>query len=282
MKRVIHFILCAGVTSALAAAEAAAQVSRVPSGLSVGFDVFVTRPLPNGVAREPFDSIGRFRAGPGTSLVIGYGGSALGVALRAEMAGLEIGEPFERGGIPMGRRSALQQAYGLTVDWRPPLGPWGVRPEILAGVFQSHLGEVSVPLRQLPAYARDSAAGSDSALVGLGLRGTAIRIGVAAERTITLLEGEASLRAEITLDQVAFGTLRVGERTVGLPRRARADIPRIAIGLRWRPLARQRDDVPADPTLPAGGSQSARAIAMRPDPPGAHPPTSRESAPRSP
>lgn len=226
----------------LAAAPAAAQgpsASPVPSGAGYGMGLVLTRPLLDARTREPFEQVGRFRAGPGMALWLRFDGVALGASATAEAAGLDIGPEIVRDGISMGRQAAVYAAFAALAHWRPARArAVGWRPEVFAGPVLTSLGEVAVRMDQLPPYARDSAAGAeDTTALATGIRGRGVRLGVALERTWagSGLWDNVSIRAELGADRIWIGEMEHGGRRVRLPRHGTATFPRLVVGLTWRP-----------------------------------------------
>lgn len=246
--------------------------------------VVLTRPLLDGQAQEPFQGIGRFRAGPGMALWLGFDGHTLGASATAEAAGLDVGPEIVRNGISMGRQASLYAAVPALAHWRPArAGIAGWRPEVFAGPVLTSLGEVAVRMDQLPVYARDSAAGAeDTTALSTGIRGRGVRLGVALERTWagSGLWDDVSIRAELTADRAWIGEMEHGGRRVRLPRPGTATFPRLVVGLAWRPSPgrppaqdAERGDAVGAPRwgsgwerLPAPGSQDINSRSGRPAP----------------
>ena len=247
----------------LAGAPAAAQ--RAPSGAAYGMGLVLTRPLLDARAQEPFEQVGRFRAGPGMALWLRFDGGAWGASAAAEAAGLDVGPEILRDGISMGRQAAVYAAFAGLAHWRPArAGAAGWRPEVFAGPVLTSLGEVAVRMAQLPPYARDSTAGAeDTTAVPTGIRGRGVRLGVALERTWAGagLPGDVSLRAEVAADRLRMGEMEHGGRRVPLPRAGTATFPRLVVGLTWRPTpgsAPRRDRVPGAAAGPAPRNRRGR------------------------
>lgn len=226
----------------LLAAPAGAQSPSGPavsSGVGFGMGVVLTRPLLGARAQEPFQGVGRFRAGPGMALWLRFDGHTLGASATAEAAGLDVGPEIVRNGITTGRQASLYAAVAALAHWRPArAGIAGWRPEVFAGPVLTSLGEVAVRMDQLPPYARDSAAGAeDTTALSTGIRGRGVRLGVALERTWagSGLWDDVSIRAELTADRVWIGEIEHGARRVRLPRPGTATFPRLVVGLAWRP-----------------------------------------------
>ncbi|HEX6042597.1 hypothetical protein [Longimicrobium sp.] len=216
-----------------------------PSGLGLGMGVVVTRPFLNAPGREPFQGVGRFRAGPGMAVWLRFDRQSFGASVGAEAAGLDIGPEIVRDGIRMGREASVYASVHGSAHWRPALRMAGWRPELHVGGVGTSLGQVMARPDQLPGYARDSAGGpADSVARPLSLRGRGVRFGFAAERTwgSAGLPGDASVRIEVSTDAVWFRTLEAGNRTVRLPRTASGNLPRLMLGLQWRPNAPEAPD----------------------------------------
>jgi hypothetical protein len=225
-----------------------------PSGLGMGMGMVVTRPFLDAPAREPFQEVGRFRAGPGMAVWLRFDRQSFGASVGAEAAGLDIGPEIVRDGIRMGRQASVYASVHGSAHWRPALRMAGWRPELHVGGVGTSLGEVMARPDQLPGYARDSAGGAaDSVARPVSLRGRGIRFGFAAERTWggAGLPGDASVRIEVSTDAVWFRTLETGSRTVRLPRTAAGNLPRLMVGLQWRPNV---PEVPDGSTSRAGPS----------------------------
>lgn len=243
----------------------------------------LTRPLLDARAQEPFEQVGRFRAGPGMALWLRFDGRALGASATAEAAGIDLGPEIVRDGISMGRQAAVYAAFAALAHWRPArAAAAGWRPEAFAGPVLTSLGEVAVRMDQLPPYARDSTAGADdTTAVPTGIRGRGVRLGVALERTWagSGLWDNVSIRAELTADRIWISEMEHAGRRVRLPRAATATFPRLVVGLTWRTSpgsAPGRDAVPgpAAGPVPRGGrgrtretgSQEASGRSVRPAP----------------
>ena len=245
------------------AAPAAAQgpSAPVPSGVGYGMGVVLTQPLPDRRAQEPFDPVGRLRAGPGMALWLRFDGRALGVSATAEAAGLDIGPELVRNGISMGRQASLYTAVAALAHWRPAgTRAAGWRPELFAGPVLTRLGEVAVRTDQLPPYARDSAAGAeDTTALPTGIRGRGVRLGVAVERTWAGAgpADDVSIRAELAVDRVWISEMEHGGRRVRLPSPGTVTFPRLVVGVAWRPSpggTPGRGTVPRPAAAPAPGS----------------------------
>lgn len=204
------------------------------AGFRLTYGTSIAKPVPNSRARAPFAAIGEFRAGPGIQIGVGYGMRRWEVAATADLAGLDVGEPFERDGIAMGRRTSILWAFGREARWSPP--GWEVRgwePWIGAGYVRSALGNVSVRPDQLPeplqGLARTAEPGNGAHPAGIA--GAGIRTGVGAERA---LAPSLALRLHLAGDYLRYRRFIFGADDFAWEG-GTGWVPRLSAALRWAP-----------------------------------------------
>lgn len=241
--RVAYAVAQAGLWTLLAllgAQSLAAQDSEPPAvedrlrGFRLTYGVSLAKPFLDQRAQGPFAAIGEFRAGPGIQIGVGYGLHRWEVAATADFAGLDVGEPFERDGIAMGRRTSILRAFGVEARWSPPGSEMrGWRPWVGGGYVRSALDNVLVRRDQLPASLRDSPRTVEAAneTEPAGIAGSGIRAGVGAERDLT---PSLALRLHVAGDYVRYHRFiyGVGDFTWD---GGTGWIPRLSAALRWAP-----------------------------------------------
>lgn len=203
-------------------------------GFRLTYGVSLAKPFLDRRAQAPFAAIGEFRAGPGIQIGAGYRMRRWEVAATADFAGLDVGEPFERGGISMGRRTSILHALGIEARWSPP--GWemrGWRPWVGGGYVRSALGNVTVRPDQLPAFLQDSARTVEAAneTEPAGIAGSGIRAGVGAERNFT---PSLALRLHLAGDYLRYRRFIHGGHGVVWDG-GTGWIPRLSATLRWAP-----------------------------------------------
>lgn len=203
------------------------------SGIRVTYGPSMTRPFLDPRAHAPFAAIGEFRPAPGLRAGVGYAIGEWEAAATADFAGPELGEPFERDGISMGRHTSILRALGAEVRWFP--AGWEVRrwrAWVSAGYVRSALDNVSVRTDQLPDALReltDSAAGGETRPAGIG--GSGVRVSAGLERD---LSPTLALRLAAASDHLRYRGFTYGGRDF-VWEGGRGWVPRFAVLLRWAP-----------------------------------------------
>jgi hypothetical protein len=119
----------AGLPAAVGVALLAGVATSNPlaaQGIRLDLTAFVVRPNLDTRSGEVFARLGRFRAGIGADLGVGYDVRQFGATLSGGFAGVEIGAPVTRDGIDMGRESGIYRSIALLGHWRPRrrIGRW--------------------------------------------------------------------------------------------------------------------------------------------------------------
>ena len=204
------------------------------AGFRLTYGASLAKPFLDRRAHAPFAAVGEFRAGPGIRIGVGYGMRRWEVAATADLAGLDVGEPFERDGIAMGRRTSILRALGVEGHWNPP--GWAVRgwrPWVGGGYVWSALDNVSVRPDHLPESLRDSAraveAGNQARPAGIA--GSGIRAGVGAERDFS---PSLALRLHLASDYVRYRRFTYGGGDLAWEG-GTGWVPRLSVTLRWAP-----------------------------------------------
>lgn len=208
------------------------------------YGVFLTKPYLDARSGAPFEEVGAFRAGPGTTIGIGYDRGRVGATVAFELAGLEVGEPRERDGIGMGREMALAGSFTLLGHWRLTRGLRNWQPVLSAGYARQWVGEVELaPDQMADALRHPGASGQpDSTRHSVGVAGQGARLGFGLERS---LASGLALLVEGTGDLIMFGrntldhleTAIQEDHTISLEPGVGFS-PRVALILRWTPRAR--------------------------------------------
>ena len=234
----------AAVTSALALAASGAARAQEPAeppdslragaGFRLTYGATLAVPYLDEEAHAPFAELGDFRPGLGIQVGAGYRVGDLELMGTVDFAGLDVGEPFERDGIPMGRRTSILRAFGLTLWWEPPrLEISGWRGRFGVGYVGGSVDNASVPPDSLPAeleeFARTVEPVRETQPVGVGGRG--LRLGVGAERDFgRTLAARLQLDAELMRYRSFIVRQDHFEWEGG-----RGWVPRLAALLRWAP-----------------------------------------------
>lgn len=204
-----------------------------------GFRLFygptAAKPRIDDTARLPFIALGDdFQMGLGIRLGLGYQTRNLELAGTAEYAGLDVGDPFERNGIDMGRRSSILRAYVISLWWSPPaLRYREYRGRVGVGYLGSGLDNVMVDPTQLNeelrGFVREVQETDEEQPTGIS--GTGFRVGAGVERDFS---PTLALQAHLEADFLDYRTFIFDME------RFRWDggsgwIPRLAVVLRWAP-----------------------------------------------
>lgn len=224
---------------ALAAAAQAAAAQR--GGVRLELGAFAVQPILDDRSGEVFERIGKFRAGPGTSLAVGYDRRRFGATVALDLAGLDIGPPRTRDGIGMGRESGIFRSAGFLGHWSPNrrIGTW--QPLLTVGYVRQGLDNVLVPPDSLPEFARDLRRDpADVTARPAGITGSGVRLAGALERNAAWMElpGTVTLSVELSGDITTFTTVTYDGRERRLPDAGTGIIPRLAVTLRWSPRTR--------------------------------------------
>lgn len=237
--RIFGATLMIGLTGAAEASGQEAADSVAVATDADGFRLFygptAAKPQIDDTARLPFVALGDdFQMGLGIRLGIGYQTRDLELAGTAEYAGLDVGDPFERNGIDMGRRSSILRAYVLSLWWSPPALEYGeYRGRVGLGYLGSGLDNVMVDPTQLNeelrGFVREVQETDEEQPTGIS--GTGFRVGAGVERDFS---PTLALQAHLEADFLDYRTFIFDME------RFRWDggsgwIPRLAVVLRWAP-----------------------------------------------
>ena len=209
-------------------------------GFRVDGTLFLVHPLPDTRSADVFAAVGNFRTGVGTDLEVGYDVQQYGVTLSGGFAGIDVGEPFSRNGIGMGRQQGMYRSAALSAHWRMPyaLGRW--QPTATMGYVRSGLDNVLLPGDSLPEFAR-SLAGTrpDTVRRLVGVNGGGVRLGIAFGREISARDfsGRMAVNIAATLDALTLGQMSYDRNRMPVSGAGRSLIPRLNVGLWWSPWA---------------------------------------------
>ena len=214
---------------------AAQSAAPAPDGIRLLWGLTISQPRLGDAAFAPFAALGDpVQAGPGIRAGLGYQLRGVELMGSAEYAGLDVGDPFERDGIPMGRRSSILRAYTLTL-WLSPaaLRFREYRGRVGAGILTGGVDNVSMTPDQLSGIFLDDARTVEDANDAhrTGISGSGFRLGVGAERDFS---PDLALQAHLEVDRMSYDefiyeTSRF-EHDLGT-----GWVPRLAVALRWAP-----------------------------------------------
>lgn len=227
-------------------------------GFRVDGTLFLVHPEPDPRSAEVFGALGKFRTGMGMDLEIGYDVRQYGVTLSGGFAGIDVGEPFSRNGIDMGRQQGMYGSAALSAHWRMPyaLGHW--RPTTTLGYVRSGLDNVLLPGDSLPEFAR-SLGGTppDTVRRLVGVNGGGVRLGIAFGREISARDfsGRMAVSIAATLDALTLGRMSYDGKRMPVPGAGTSFIPRLSVTLWWSPWAAPSHEVPG---LTSAGSPRVR------------------------
>lgn len=216
-----------------------AQGWRVDGGL------IVVRPEVRGSSAEVFAAIGGFRAGLGVGLETGYDVGRYGASVSFGFAGVDVGEPFSRGGIDMGRQQALYSSAALTGHWRTAYEFRRWRPMVSIGYVRSALGEILLAGDSLPQFARSlGGPAPDTVRRPIGVTGSGLRVGIAVAREISARDfsGRMALNIGATVDAVRYGELTYGAGRMSIPGPIVSVVPRLHVAVWWSPRAHKKTE----------------------------------------
>lgn len=206
----------------------------VPAGIRLLYGPSFALPMLDSTADDPFESTGDFRLGLGVRAGIGYRYDIFEVNATADYSGIEVGEPFERDGIPQGRRTSIARAYGL--EGRVSPGRWQLArwyPTFSIGYVWGGVDNLLVRPSQLPAELAELAMTiqNDDDDRPTGVSGEGFRLGIAAERAFgSTLAARVQAETDLfTYDEFLFGNER-WEREMG-----KGVVPKLLVLLRWAP-----------------------------------------------
>lgn len=228
-----RFVFAALATALLLGAARDLDAQR--RGVRAELGPFIARPFLDDRSHEPFAVVGRFRAGPGFSVGLGYDLGSLGATATGEVAGLEIGPLRERNGIGMGRRTATLTSVGVYGHWAPDRSVVGWVPRLSLGYVRQVIGNLTVQATELPDYLRDA----DSALPAEGelvLAGAGARAGIGLARTLSLdCSACLGVRIELATDLSRFPEARYAGAATRVPEPGRGFTPRLSMVAEWLP-----------------------------------------------
>lgn len=207
-------------------------------GFRVDGTLFLVHPEPDQRSAEVFAAVGNFRTGLGTDLEIGYDARQYGVTLSGGFAGIDVGEPFSRNGIGMGRQQGMYRSAAFSAHWNLPYAVKGWRPRASLGYVRSGLDNVLLPGDSLPEFAR-SLGGTppDTVRRLVGVNGDGVRLGIAFGREISARDfsGRMAVNIAATLDAVTLGRMSYDGNRMPVPLAGTSLIPRLNVTLWWSP-----------------------------------------------
>ena len=229
------------IVTALTIAVVQAMALRAEAqGFRVDGALFLVHPEPDARSAVVFAALGDFRTGLGVDFELGYDVRQYGLTLSGGFAGIDVGEPFSRNGIGMGRQQGLYSSAALSAHWLAPssLGRW--RAKLSLGYVRSSLGEVLLAGDSLPAFARSlGATPPDTTRRPVGVYGAGVRFGVALGREISARDFSGRMAASIgvTLDALRLGRMSYDGKRISIPGAGASLIPRLNLALMWSPQA---------------------------------------------
>lgn len=209
-------------------------------GFRVDGALFLVHPEPDLRSAAVFAPLGEFRTGLGVDFELGYDVRQYGVTLSGGFAGIDVGEPFSRNGIGMGRQQGLYSSAGLVAHWRPPypFGRW--LANLSLGYIRSALDNVLLPGDSLPEFAR-SLGGTppDTTRRPVGVHGAGVRLGIALGREISARDfsGRMAVSIGASLDALRLGRMSYDGSGMSIPGAGTSLIPRLNLALLWSPQA---------------------------------------------
>lgn len=235
VKGVFVLIAVALGGSDLHGQEVAAPPVEGADGFRIIYGPTAARPILDDVSGAVFEGLGDgFQTGLGIRVGAGYQLMGVELIATAEYAGVDVGDPFERDGISMGRRSSILRGYTATLWWSPAafaVGSW--RGRVGGGFLAGGLDNVSMTPDQLSGdfleLARTIEEGEDAHPTGVS--GSGFRIGAGVERDFgRTLAAQIHLEADrMSYDEFIYGSSRFDYDA------GSAWIPRLAAVLRWAP-----------------------------------------------
>lgn len=207
--------------------------------------LILVRPEVRGSTAEVFAAIGGFRAGLGVDLETGYDVGRYGASVSIGFAGVDVGEPFSRDGIDMGRQQGLYSSAALTGHWRTPYEFRRWRPMVSIGYVRSALGEILLAGDSLPQFARSlGGPAPDTVRRPIGVKGGGLRVGIAVARGISARDfsGRMAMNIGFTVDAVRYREMTYGAGRLPIPGAPVSVIPRVQLAVWWSPGARKKID----------------------------------------